>query len=110
MSLLNVSYDPTRELYKDINRSFIADWKATKGTVGVRIMMNQSVSTDPRDPNDPSTYPAPTRYSVVLGDPSYHILNSTYGAFFKDADLIGVPYRVAVGPVIVPPCSSMKVS
>jgi L-fuconolactonase len=28
----------------------IADWKATKGTVGVRIMMNQSVSTDPRDP------------------------------------------------------------
>ena len=41
-------------------------------------------STDPRDPNDPSTYPAPTRYSVVLGDPSYHILNNTYGAFFKD--------------------------
>jgi hypothetical protein len=41
-------------------------------------------STDPRDPNDPSTYPAPTRYSIVLGDPSYHILNSTYGAFFKD--------------------------
>ncbi|HEX4894309.1 MAG TPA: amidohydrolase family protein, partial [Hyphomicrobiaceae bacterium] len=28
----------------------IAGWKATKGTVGVRIMMNQSVSTDPRDP------------------------------------------------------------
>lgn len=28
----------------------IADWKATEGTVGVRIMMNQSVSTDPRDP------------------------------------------------------------
>ena len=41
-------------------------------------------STDPRDPNDPSTYPAPSRYSIVLGDPSYHILNSTYGAFFKD--------------------------
>ncbi len=41
-------------------------------------------STDPRDPNNPSTYPAPTRYSVVLGDPSYHILNNTYGAFFKD--------------------------
>ena len=41
-------------------------------------------STDPRDPNDPSTYPAPTRYSVVLGDPSYKILNTTYGAFFKD--------------------------
>lgn len=41
-------------------------------------------SADPRDPNDPSTYPAPSRFSIVLGDPSYHILNSTYGAFFKD--------------------------
>ena len=41
-------------------------------------------STDPGNPNDPSTYPAPTRYSVVLGDPSYEILNTTYGVFFKD--------------------------
>ncbi len=30
-TLLNVSYDPTRELYKDINREFIADWKAKTG-------------------------------------------------------------------------------
>src|SRR5450432_2860483 len=27
-SLLNVSYDPTRELYKAINQTFAADWKA----------------------------------------------------------------------------------
>jgi sulfate adenylyltransferase subunit 1/sulfate transport system substrate-binding protein len=30
-SLLNVSYDPTRELYKAINPAFIADWKAKTG-------------------------------------------------------------------------------
>ena len=30
-SLLNVSYDPTRELYKAINAAFIADWKAKTG-------------------------------------------------------------------------------
>jgi ABC-type sulfate transport system, periplasmic component len=30
-SLLNVSYDPTRELYKDINQAFEADWKAKTG-------------------------------------------------------------------------------
>jgi sulfate/thiosulfate-binding protein len=30
-TLLNVSYDPTRELYKAINASFIADWKAKTG-------------------------------------------------------------------------------
>ncbi|WP_413989395.1 sulfate ABC transporter substrate-binding protein [Labrys okinawensis] len=29
--LLNVSYDPTRELYKDLNVAFIADWKAKTG-------------------------------------------------------------------------------
>ena len=29
ITLLNVSYDPTRELYKAINTAFIADWKKT---------------------------------------------------------------------------------
>ncbi len=31
ITLLNVSYDPTRELYKDINAAFIAEWKAKTG-------------------------------------------------------------------------------
>ena len=30
-SLLNVSYDPTRELYQAINTAFVADWKAKTG-------------------------------------------------------------------------------
>jgi sulfate/thiosulfate transport system substrate-binding protein len=30
-ALLNVSYDPTRELYKDINAAFARDWKAKTG-------------------------------------------------------------------------------
>jgi sulfate adenylyltransferase subunit 1 len=35
--ILNVSYDPTRELYRDINQAFAAEWKATAGeTVTVR--------------------------------------------------------------------------
>jgi len=28
--LLNVSYDPTRELYREINAAFIAEWNAKK--------------------------------------------------------------------------------
>jgi len=32
VSLLNVSYDPTRELYKAINAAFIKDYKAKTGT------------------------------------------------------------------------------
>ena len=30
-TLLNVSYDPTRELYKDIDKAFAADWKTKTG-------------------------------------------------------------------------------
>jgi len=37
--LLNVSYDPTRELYRDINRAFIAAWQKKAGQ---RITINQS--------------------------------------------------------------------
>jgi sulfate/thiosulfate-binding protein len=31
VSLLNVSYDPTRELYQDFNKAFAAHWKAKTG-------------------------------------------------------------------------------
>ncbi len=30
-TLLNVSYDPTRELYKEFNAAFVAEWKAKTG-------------------------------------------------------------------------------
>jgi sulfate transport system substrate-binding protein len=33
ITLLNVSYDPTRELYDDFNKAFAADWKARTGEV-----------------------------------------------------------------------------
>ncbi len=36
VKLLNVSYDPTRELYKDINEAFVKDW-ATKTGQSVEI-------------------------------------------------------------------------
>jgi sulfate/thiosulfate-binding protein len=37
-TLLNVSYDPTRELYKDFNAAFAAEWKAKTGnTVTIRM-------------------------------------------------------------------------
>jgi sulfate transport system substrate-binding protein len=43
VTLLNVSYDPTRELYKDINAAFIADWKKKTGEdVAVNMSHNGS--------------------------------------------------------------------
>lgn len=38
VQLLNVSYDPTRELYKDINTQFAKSWKAKTGqTLNIRM-------------------------------------------------------------------------
>jgi sulfate transport system substrate-binding protein len=39
VSLLNVSYDPTRELYEDYNKAFAAYWK---GQTGDTLTVNQS--------------------------------------------------------------------
>jgi sulfate/thiosulfate-binding protein len=39
VKLLNVSYDPTRELYQDINAAFAKQWKAK---TGVNVEINQS--------------------------------------------------------------------
>ena len=39
VTLLNVSYDPTRELYKNINTAFAAEWKAKTGD---SVTINQS--------------------------------------------------------------------
>jgi L-fuconolactonase len=38
--------DPTEPAVADT----IADWKATNGTVGIRIMLRDEISTDPADP------------------------------------------------------------
>ena len=42
-TLLNVSYDPTRELYADFNKVFAAHWKATTGQ-GVRVKQSHGGS------------------------------------------------------------------
>jgi sulfate transport system substrate-binding protein len=43
VKLLNVSYDPTRELYEDVNRAFAAEWKKTHGQT-VRISQSHGGS------------------------------------------------------------------
>src|SRR5438874_6149768 len=39
VALLNVSYDPTREIYREVNRAFIAAWQSKTGQ---RITISQS--------------------------------------------------------------------
>jgi L-fuconolactonase len=44
----------------------IADWAATKGTVGIRIMLNQQVSTDAADPGINRALAAAARQSLPV--------------------------------------------
>ena len=44
----------------------IADWAATKGTVGVRIMMRDGVSTDPADPGINRVLAAGARHNLPV--------------------------------------------
>ena len=54
--------DPTDSAVADT----IADWAATKGTVGVRIMMREGVSTDPADPGINRVLAAAARCSLPV--------------------------------------------
>jgi predicted TIM-barrel fold metal-dependent hydrolase len=54
--------DPTDPAVADT----IADWAATKGTVGVRIMMRDSVSTDPADPGINCVLAAAARHALPV--------------------------------------------
>ena len=44
----------------------IADWKATRGTVGIRIMTRDNVSTDPADPGLNRVLAAAARHSLAV--------------------------------------------
>ena len=54
--------DPTDPAVADV----IADWAATEGTVGVRIMMNRGVSTDPDDPGVNGVLAAAARHGLPV--------------------------------------------
>ena len=52
-TLLNVSYDPTRELYKAVNAAFSADWKAKTGetvTIGLARRIRRAGAVRHRRP------------------------------------------------------------
>jgi hypothetical protein len=67
--LLNVSYDPTRELYKAVNEAFIKDWRGIRfspqrlyhfilytGVFLVELVRARTQSSALRDPFTPTTH------------------------------------------------------
>jgi L-fuconolactonase len=54
--------DTTRTDIADV----VGDWAATKGTVGIRIMLNQTASADPADPGINRTLAAAAQHSLPV--------------------------------------------
>lgn len=90
-----------KEMNTQINQSvsyFVPSWKGEHGLkAGVQIFLprfwgafpkpaygSYTFNRDPVDFNNPATYPAPTRYTIPLGDTSYKVSNPIYAAFFQD--------------------------
>src|SRR5207244_1609478 len=48
------------------NAETVADWKATPGTVGIRIMLNRGVSDDPADPGINRVLAAGARHGLPV--------------------------------------------
>ena len=57
VTLLNVSYDPTRELYQEVNAAFAAHWKAKTGQA---VTINQSHGGSGKQARASSTACRPT--------------------------------------------------
>ena len=61
-TLLNVSYDPTRELYRDINALFAAEWKKQAGeAVAIRMCRVWPDMWNPLTCEMANTLPTPWR-------------------------------------------------
>jgi ABC-type sulfate transport system substrate-binding protein len=59
--LLNVSYDPTRELYREINAAFAKDYEARTGVVVTVRQSHGGSGTQARAVVDGSSSPATRR-------------------------------------------------
>src|SRR5258707_10960758 len=67
VKLLNVSYDPTRELYVDINKAFAQKWQQQTGQ---SVMINQSHGGAGEQTAPPPPPPPPPRQTAP--PPSHH--------------------------------------
>ena len=77
VELLNVSYDPTRELYEEYNAAFVKRWKAD----GIPVMVARDIVPLRRQPQVRPIKPRPEPVAAGPGDASMSVLRlaATHG-------------------------------
>jgi hypothetical protein len=77
-------FEPTHHGEHRMKAGFQYQRSYYQGELPSRSYGQFSFAKDPANFFDPSTYPAPTSYSVSQGDFHYNYLNPAYGAYFQD--------------------------
>jgi predicted TIM-barrel fold metal-dependent hydrolase len=81
----------------------IADWAATSGTVGIRIMMRDNVSTDPADPGINRALAAAARHSLPVNLLCWGRLEQAGQLAARNPDTILVIDHLGLQQPFVPP-------
>ena len=81
----------------------IADWATTKGTVGVRIMLNQEVSTDPADTGINRSLAAAARRSLPVNLLCWGRLDQAAGLAARNPDIVLVIDHLGLQQPFRPP-------
>ena len=81
----------------------IADWAATKGTVGIRIMLNQEVSTDPADPGINRALAAAAKHALPVNLLCWGRLGQAAGLAARNPDTVLVIDHLGLQQPFHPP-------
>ena len=81
----------------------IADWATTEATVGVRIMLNQDVSTDPADPGINRALAAAARRSLPVNLLCWGRLDQAAGLAARNPDTVLVIDHLGLQQPFHPP-------
>jgi L-fuconolactonase len=81
----------------------VADWARTKGAVGIRIMLNASVPTDPADPGISRALAAAARHSLPVNLLCWGRLDQASGLASRNPDTLLVVDHLGIQQPFAPP-------
>jgi L-fuconolactonase len=91
--------DTTRSDIADV----VADWGSTKGTVGIRIMLNQTASQDPADPGINRTLAAAAQHAMPVNMLIWGRLEQTKGLAARNPNTVLVIDHLGLQQPFHPP-------
>ena len=81
----------------------IADWAATPGAVGIRLMMNEIPGEDPDDPNLNRVLAAAARHAMVANILTWHRIDQSIGLIKRNPNTLMVIDHLGIFQPVVPP-------